>query len=123
MIAWVSCYVKLNPTENIMKRLVWLAAATIISAGIPSTPSMAQPRLELGIGPNGPSVGIRDPEQERRERWRARREWEERQARREARRGFYNPGDTGGIGRCRTIITRQQDQWGRTVEERERRCR
>ena len=105
-----------------MNRLVWLAAATIVGSGILGTPSVAQPQIELGIGPNGPSVGIRDPEQERRERWRARREWEERRLRREARRGFYGP-DEVGMERCRTIITRREDQWGRTVEERERRCR
>ena len=105
-----------------MKKLVWLAAATMIGSGICATPSTAQPQIQFGIGPNGPSVGIVDPEQERRERWRARREWEERRAWRESR-GFYGPDTTGSIGRCRTIIARQQDQWGRTVEERERRCR
>ena len=105
-----------------MKKLVWLTAATIIGSGLFASPSMAQPQLEIGIGPNGPSIGIRDREQERRERWRARREWEQRRAWRETR-GFYDPAETGGIARCRTIITRHQDQWGRTVEERERRCR
>jgi len=113
----------LNARERYMHKLVGLAAATIIGSGILATPSMAQPQLEFGIGPNGPSIGIRDPEQERRERWRARREWEEREARREARRGFYDPDETAGLERCRTIITRQQDQWGRTMEARERRCR
>ena len=106
-----------------MKKLIWLTAATIIGSGLFASPSMAQPQLQFGIGPNGPTVGIRDPEQERRERWRARREWEERRAWRAARRGFYDPAETGSVGRCRTIITRHQDQWGRMVEERERRCR
>ncbi len=107
-----------------MKKIVWLAA---IGSGVFTTPLMAQPQSEFGIGPNGPSIGIRDREQERRERWRARREWEEHQAWRERRLGFYDPGfydpdETGGIG-CRTVITRRADQWGRTIKEWERRCR
>ena len=105
-----------------MKKAMWLIAATIIGSGILATPSSAQPQIELGIGPNGPTVGIRDREQERRERWRARREWEERRAWREGRRGFYDPGETGGIERCRTIITRRENDWGRVVERRVRRC-
>ena len=106
-----------------MKKLVWLTAATIIGSGLFASPSMAQPQLQFGIGPNGPTVGIRDPEQERRQRWRARREWEERRALRAARRGFYDPAETGSIARCRTTITRYRDQGGRVLEERERRCR
>jgi len=84
---------------------------------------MAQPQIHLGIGPNGPSIGIRDREQDRRDRWRERREWQERRAWRETRRGFYDPPETGSFERCRTIITRHQNEWGRTVVERERRCR
>jgi hypothetical protein len=106
-----------------MKKIVWLAAAIIIGSGVLATSSMAQPQIQFGIGPNGPSVGVVDPEQERRERWRERRRMERRYEERQVRRGFYDPDVTGGIERCRTIITRTENEWGRTVEQRERRCR
>jgi hypothetical protein len=85
---------------------------------------VAQPQLQFGIGPDGrPEFGVRDPEQERRER--LRREREERRAyeagRRDARRddrryGAYEE------SRCRNITIQEEDRWGRTIERRIRRC-
>ena len=105
-----------------MKKLVLFAAVTVLGSSVLGTSSIAQPQLQFGIGPNGPSISVRDPEAERRERWRARREWQERRAWRQVRRGFYDPVSTGSVERCRTTITKTQDQWGRIVEKRVQRC-
>ena len=77
-----------------MRKIALLAAAAIGSGLFVATPSMAQPTIQFGIGPDGrPQVGVRDPQQEeyeRRERWRQRREAERdrayEQGRRDARR-------------------------------------
>jgi hypothetical protein len=115
-----------------MKRVVLTAAALLIGAGFLATPSMAQPQIQLGIGPDGrPQVGIRDPEQERyqrREYWRQRRaedrarayEQGRRDSWREQRYGVY--GDARYGERCRTMIIREENDWGRTVTRRVRRC-
>ena len=54
-----------------MRKIALIAAATIGSALFAATLSVAQPQLQFGIGPDGrPQFGVRDPEQERRERLR-----------------------------------------------------
>ena len=105
-----------------MRKIALLAAATIGSALFAVTPSVAQPQLQFGISPDGrPQIGVRDPQQEeneRRERWRQRRAYEEgrRDAAREERRyGAYDPS-------CRNITIVEQDRWGGSVTRRVRRC-
>jgi hypothetical protein len=102
-----------------MRKIALLAAATIGSALFAATPSVAQPQLQFGIGPDGrPQFGVRDPEQERRERLRQREAYEQgrRDAAREERRyGAYDPS-------CRNITIVEQDRWGGSVTRRVRRC-
>jgi hypothetical protein len=102
-----------------MRKIALLAAATIGSALFAVTPSVAQPQLQFGIGPDGrPQFGVRDPEQERRERLRQREAYEQgrRDAAREERRyGAYDPS-------CRNITIVEQDRWGGSVTRRVRRC-
>ncbi len=102
-----------------MRKLTLLAAATIGTALFAVTPSVAQPQLQFGIGPDGrPQFGVRDPEQERRERLRQREAYEQgrRDAAREERRyGAYDPS-------CRNITIVEQDRWGGSVTRRVRRC-
>jgi hypothetical protein len=103
-----------------MRKIALLAVATIGSALFAATPSVAQPTLQFGIGPDGrPQVGVRDPQQEeyeRRERWRQRREAERRQAYEEGRRyGAYED-------RCRNVTIVEQDRFGGSVTRRIRRC-
>ncbi|MBJ6125196.1 hypothetical protein JAO75_07220 [Microvirga sp. BT325] len=87
---------------------------------------MAQPTIQFGLGPDGrPQIGVRDPQQEereRRERWRDRREAERayEQGRRDARRderryGAYEEN-------CRNVTIVDQDRWGGSVTRRVRRC-
>ena len=102
-----------------MRKIALLAAATIGSALFAATPSVAQPQLQFGISPDGrPQFGVRDPEQERRERLRQREAYEQgrRDAAREERRdGAYDPS-------CRNITIVEQDRWGGSVTRRVRRC-
>jgi hypothetical protein len=73
-----------------MRKIVLLAAVTIGFSFLVVVPSMAQPQLQFGIGPDGrPQIGVRDPERERYERceyWRQRREEERARAYEEGRR-------------------------------------
>ncbi len=102
-----------------MKKITLLAAATIGTALFAAAPSMAQPQLQFGIGPDGrPQFGVRDPEQERRERLRQREIYEQgrRDAEREQRRyGAYEE-------RCQNVTIVEQDRWGGSVTRRVRRC-
>ena len=111
-----------------MRKIALFAAATIGSCLFAAAPSMAQPSIQFGIGPDGrPQVGVRDPQQEeyeRRERWRERREAERdrayEQGRRDARRddrryGAYEE-------RCRNVTIVEEDRWGGSVTRRVRRC-
>ena len=102
-----------------MRKIALLAVAAIGSALFAATPSVAQPQLQFGIGPDGrPQFGVRDPEQERRERLRQREAYEQgrRDAAREDRRyGAYDPS-------CRNITIVEQDRWGGSVTRRVRRC-
>ncbi len=101
-----------------MRNIALLAAATIGSALFAATPSFAQPQLQFGIGPDGrPQFGVRDPEQERRERLRQREAYE--QGRREAAREERRYGANDG---CRNITIVEQDRWGGSVTRRVRRC-
>jgi hypothetical protein len=111
-----------------MKRIVLLAAAAIGSSLVLASPSIAQPTLQFGIGPDGrPQVGVRDPQQEereRRERWQQRRDAERERAydqgRRDARRDDRRYG--GYEERCRNVTIEERDRWGRTEVRRVRRC-
>ncbi len=102
-----------------MRKIALLAVAAIGLALFAATPSVAQPQLQFGIGPDGrPQFGVRDPEQERRERLRQREAYEQgrRDAAREERRyGAYDPS-------CRNITIVEQDRWGGSVTRRVRRC-
>ena len=112
-----------------MNKAIIFAAASICGLSFLTTPSMAQPQLEFGIDQNGrPRVGVGDADQERysrREYWRQRREEDRARAyeegRREAWRGRRRYDDTYGE-RCRTIIIREENEWGRMVTRRIRRC-
>jgi hypothetical protein len=111
-----------------MRKIVFLAVAAMGSCLFAASTSLAQPQIQFGIGPDGrPQVGVRDPEQERyerRERWRERRQEDRdrayeagrRDARREERR--YDAYES----RCRNITIREENEWGRTVTRRVRRC-
>jgi hypothetical protein len=111
-----------------MRKIVFLAAAAMGSCLFVASPSLAQPQIQFGIGPDGrPQVGVRDPEQERyerRERWRERRQEDRsrayeagrRDALREERR--YDRYES----RCRNITIQEENEWGRTVTRRVRRC-
>jgi hypothetical protein len=111
-----------------MKRIVLLAAAAIGSSLVLASPSIAQPTLQFGIGPDGrPQVGVRDPQQEereRRERWQQRRDAERERAyeqgRRDARRDDRRYG--GYEERCRNVTIEERDRWGRVEVRRVRRC-
>ncbi|WP_262030656.1 hypothetical protein [Microvirga sp. Mcv34] len=110
-----------------MRKIVFLAIATLGSSLLVSSPSLAQPQLQFGIGPDGrPQIGVRDPEQERyerRERWRERREEDRNRAYEAGRRDALREGRRYGYeSRCRNIIIREEDDWGRTVTRRVRRC-
>lgn len=109
-----------------MRKVAFLAAAVIGSSLLAAAPSVAQPQLQFGIGPDGrPQVGVRDPQQEereRRERWRERRDAERayeagrRDARRDERR--YGVDEE----RCRNVTIEEQDRRGRTITRRVQRC-
>ena len=106
-----------------MRKIAFLAIAAVGSSLLGASPSVAQPQLQFGIGPDGrPEFGVRDPEQERRERWR--REREERRAYEAGRRDAARENRRYGAyeSSCRNITIQEQDRWGRTIERRIRRC-
>lgn len=111
-----------------MKRIVLLAAAAIGSSLFVASPSMAQPTLQFGIGADGrPQVGITDPERERverREYFRQRREAEQAAAYEQGRRDARREGQAYRVyeSRCRNITIQEENEWGRTVTRRIRRC-
>jgi hypothetical protein len=110
-----------------MKRII-LLAAMIGSGSVGASPTMAQPVLQLGIGSNGsPQIGVRDPARERYERreyWRQRREAERAAAYEQGRRDAWRQRQAyrGYDSRCRNITIREENEWGRTVTRRIRRC-
>lgn len=111
-----------------MRHIAFLAVAAMASSLSVASPAQAQPTLQFGIGPDGrPQIGVRDPEQERyerRERWRERRE--------EDRNRAYEAGRRDALReerrydryerRCRNIVIQEENEWGRTVTRRVRRC-
>ncbi len=110
-----------------MRKIAFLAAAVIGSSLLAAAPSIAQPQIQFGIGPDGrPQVGVRDPQQEERERWRQRQEAERayeqgrRDARRDERRDERRYGAYGD--NCRNITIEEQDRPGRTITRQIRRC-
>lgn len=108
-----------------MRKIAFFAAAAAFGSGLfMAAPSFAQPQIQFGLGPDGrPQVGIRDPERERwerRERWRARQESERERAYEEGRRDAMRYG--AYESRCRNITIREENEWGRTVTRRIRRC-
>lgn len=111
-----------------MRKIAFLALAAFGSSLVAASPSMAQPQIQFGIGPDGrPQVGVRDPERERyerRERWRERREEDRSRAyeagRRDALRQERRYEAYGS--RCRNITVQEENEWGRTVTRRIRRC-
>ena len=111
-----------------MRNIAFFAAAMIGSSLIAASPSTAQPQLNFGIGPDGrPQIGVRDPEQERyerRERWRERRDAERARAYEEGRRDARRDGPRYGAyeSTCRNITIQEENEWGRTVTRRIRRC-
>jgi hypothetical protein len=112
-------------------RKVVLTAASIVGFTLLATPSMAQPQIQFGIGPDGrPSVDVRDPARERyerRERWRQRREADRESAYEQGRRDAmrqqrYGAYERYGEERCRVVTIREENEWGRLVTRRIRRC-
>ncbi|HEX2136537.1 MAG TPA: hypothetical protein VHG30_11635 [Microvirga sp.] len=93
-----------------MKNFALLAAAVIGSGVLIATPSWAQ--VQLGIGPNGPTVRI-GPDNDRVVE------------RRIVRRQYV--GDrvvtTGSVRRCRTVTVQEEDDFGDTIVRRRRSCR
>ncbi len=110
-----------------MKKIA-LLAVMIGSGLVVASPSTAQPVLQLGIGSNGsPQISVRDPARERYERreyWRQRREAERAAAYEQGRRDAWRQRQAyrGYDSRCRNITIREENEWGRTVTRRIRRC-
>jgi hypothetical protein len=91
-----------------MNKVAWLVAAALIGSGVvAATPSSAQ--VKLDVGPEGPSVRI-GPDADRRHE----------------RRRIIERDDhltTGSVGRCRTVVIREEDEDGDIITRRVRRCR
>ena len=97
-----------------MKSFAFLAAAVVGSSLFVATPSSAQ--VQLGIGPNGPSIRIgRDDDRYERPRV---------IERRVVRRGIVDRDyiTTGSTRSCRTVTVREEDRYGDVVVRRHRRC-
>jgi hypothetical protein len=93
-----------------MKKATLLVAAALTGLGaLAATPSSAQ--VQFGIGPNGPNIQI-GPDNDRNERRYI-----------ERRRYDDDRLSTGSVDRCRTVIIREEDDYGDTVTRRVRRCR
>jgi hypothetical protein len=92
-----------------MKKATLLAAAALTGlSALAATPSSAQ--VQFGIGPNGPNIQV-GPDGDRR------------YERRIERRRYDDRATTGSIERCRTVIIREEDEYGDEVTRRVRRCR
>ena len=107
-----------------MRKMILLAVAAMGSSLFVASSSSAQPQIQFGIGPDGrPQIGVRDPEQER---------YERRERRREERARAYEAGRRDALreerrydvyeSRCRNITIHEENEWGRTVTRRVRRC-
>ena len=109
-----------------MKKIAFFAAVAALGPGLLiASPSFAQPQIQFGLGADGrPQIGVRDPERdryERRERWRERREAEQARAYEEGRRDARRA-ERYSESRCRNITIQEENDWGRTVTRRIRRC-
>jgi hypothetical protein len=110
-----------------MKKIA-LFAVMIGFGFVGASPTMAQPMLQLRIRSNGsPQISVRDPARERYERreyWRQRREAERAAAYEQGRRDAWRQRQAyrGYDSRCRNITIREENEWGRTVTRRIRRC-
>jgi hypothetical protein len=103
-----------------MRKALLITAATIMGGMMLSAaPSQAQPRVELGFGPNGPTVDINRRDHDR---------WDRRDHNRWKRhhrysRDYDDDMTTGSVDRCRTIIVRERQPDGDRITKRIRRCR
>lgn len=89
-----------------MKATPWLLAASCI---VSAAPSSAQ--VQFGIGPDGPNIQVGPDADRRYERRIERRRYDDDRA------------TTGSIERCRTVVIREEDEFGDDVTRRVRRCR
>ena len=109
-----------------MKKIAFFAVAAAMGSSLfVVSPSVAQTEFRFGIGPDGrPQVGVGDPDRERREFWRERREEERARAYEEGRRDAWRGGPRYGAyeTRCRIITIQEENDWGQTVTRRIRRC-
>lgn len=111
-----------------MRKIILLAVAAMGSSLLIASPSLAQPQIQFGIGPDGrPQIGVRDPEQERyerRERWRERRQEDRARAYEAGRRDALREERRYDVyeSRCRNITIQEENEWGRIVTRRVRRC-
>ncbi|MET0429888.1 MAG: hypothetical protein ABW026_15500 [Microvirga sp.] len=92
-----------------------LLAVTFTAVALLSASAASSQTIQLG--PSGPSVDFRSPEQRQREDMRDRQ-------RDRAVRG-YDRESTGSVGRrdCREVVVREQDEFGNSETHREMRCR
>lgn len=111
-----------------MRKIILLAVSAMGSSLLIASPSLAQPQIQFGIGPDGrPQIGVRDPEQERyerRERWRERRQEDRARAYEAGRRDALREERRYDVyeSRCRNITIQEENEWGRIVTRRVRRC-
>lgn len=111
-----------------MRKFILLAVAAMGSSLLIASPSLAQPQIQFGIGPDGrPQIGVRDPEQERyerRQRWRERRQEDRARAYEAGRRDALREERRYDVyeSRCRNITIQEENEWGRIVTRRVRRC-
>jgi hypothetical protein len=89
---------------------VTLAAATLLGASAASSQT-------LQMGPGGPSVDFRSPEQRDRD------EWRERNRARAYRDDVRETGSLRDRRDCREVIVRERDEFGNRETRRELRCR
>ena len=103
-----------------MRKAFLITAATVMGGMmLAAAPSQAQPRVEFGIGPNGPTVDIDRRDHDRwdrrdRDRWRHHRRYS---------RDYDDDMTTGSIDRCRTVVIHERQADGDRVTKRIRRCR
>jgi len=97
-----------------------ILAITLTAAALLSATAASSQTLQLG--PGGPSVDFRSPDQRQRDEQRQRDDWRERQRDRAAR--SYDRETTGSVGRrdCREVVVRERDEFGNSETRRELRC-
>jgi hypothetical protein len=101
--------------EESMRKAFLIAAATMMGGMVmAAAPSQAQPSVQFGIGPNGPTVDIDRRDHDR---------WDRRDHRGWRHHRRYDDMTTGSIDRCRTIVIHERQADGDRVTKRIRRCR